>query len=180
MVAGRTKFPDQGSERELSKPVGWSASEAGSSPEIFKKIQDIQRKQYRKAKQEKEYRCYLLYDKVYRLDVLSQAYQLVKANKGALGKDGEIFERLEETGGGVEEHLETIAGELKRKFYQPQAVRGLYIPKASGGRRLLGIPLIKDRVVQMAVKIAIDPIFEVDSQDNSYGFRPERSAHQRQ
>ena len=142
------------------------------------KIRELQRKLYRKAKQEKEYRFYLLYDKVYRLDILSQAYKLVKANKGAPGIDGETFERIEETGGGAEKYLEAIAGELKRKVYQPQAVRRVYIPKASGGRRPLGIPVIKDRVVQMAVKIVIEPIFEADFQDNSYGFRPKRSAHQ--
>jgi group II intron reverse transcriptase/maturase len=142
------------------------------------KIRELQRKLYRKAKQEKEYRFYLLYDKVYRMDILNHAYRLVNANKGAPGIDGEAFERIEERGGGVEKYLEEIAGELKRRAYKPQAVRRVYIPKASGGKRPLGIPVIKDRVVQMAVKIVIEPIFEADFQDNSYGFRPKRSAHQ--
>jgi group II intron reverse transcriptase/maturase len=142
------------------------------------KIRELQRKLYRKAKQEKEYRFYLLYDKVYRLDILNHAYRLVKANKGAPGIDGETFERIEQREGGVERYLEEIAGELKRKVYEPQAVRRVYIPKATGGKRPLGIPVIKDRVVQMAVKIVIEPIFEADFQDNSYGFRPKRSAHQ--
>jgi len=142
------------------------------------KIRELQRKLYRKAKQEKEYRFYLLYDKVYRLDILNHAYRLVKANKGAPGIDGETFERIEQREGGVERYLEEIAGELKRKVYKPQAVRRVYIPKATGGKRPLGIPVIKDRVVQMAVKIVIEPIFEADFQDNSYGFRPKRSAHQ--
>ena len=142
------------------------------------KIRELQRKLYRKAKQEKEYRFYLLYDKIYRVDILNHAYRLVKANKGAPGIDGETFERIEEREGGAEKYLREIAGELKRREYKPQAVRRVYIPKASGGKRPLGIPVIKDRVVQMAVKIVIEPIFEADFQDNYYGFRPKRSAHQ--
>jgi RNA-directed DNA polymerase len=142
------------------------------------KIRELQIKLYRKAKQEKEYRFYLLYDKIYRRDILTHAYRLVKANKGSPGIDGETFERIEEREGGAEKYLEEIAGELQRKGYKPQAVRRVYIPKASGGKRPLGIPVIKDRVAQMAVKIVIEPIFEADFQDNSYGFRPKRSAHQ--
>lgn len=142
------------------------------------KIRELQRKLYRKAKQGKEYRFYLLYDKTYRMDILSHAYRLVKANKGAPGIDGETFDSIEEREGGAEKYLEEIAGELKRKDYKPQAVRRVYIPKAAGGKRPLGIPVIKDRIVQMAVKIVIEPIFEADFQDNSYGFRPKRNAHQ--
>jgi RNA-directed DNA polymerase len=144
---------------------------------IPEKIRELQRKLYQKAKQEKEYRFYLLYDKVYRLDILNHAYNLVRANKGAPGIDGETFESIEERGG-VKGYLEDIAGELKRKEYKPKPIRRVYIPKASGGKRPLGIPTIKDRVVQTAVKIVIEPIFEADFQDNSYGFRPKRSAHQ--
>jgi RNA-directed DNA polymerase len=142
------------------------------------KIRELQRKLYQKAKQEKEFRFYLLYDKVYRQDVLNHAYCLVKANKGAPGVDGETFESIGKREGGVEGYLEKIAGELKRKEYRPKPVRRVYIPKPDGGKRPLGIPVIKDRVVQMAVKIVIEPIFEADFQDNSYGFRPKRSAHQ--
>lgn len=141
-------------------------------------IRELQRKLYRKAKQEKEYRFYLLYDKIYRLDILNHAYRLVKANKGAPGIDGETFGSIEEREGGAEKYLEEIAGTLKRKDYKPQAVRRVNIPKPAGGKRPLGIPVIKDRVVQMAVKIVIEPIFEADFQENSYGFRPKRSAHQ--
>jgi RNA-directed DNA polymerase len=142
------------------------------------KIRELQRKLYRKAKQEKEYRFYLLYDKVYRLDILNHAYNLVRANKGAPGIDGETFESIEDMEGGVKGYIEGIAGELKRKEYKPRPVRRVYIPKTGGGKRLLGIPTIKDRVVQMAVKLIVEPIFEADFQDNSYGFRPKRNAHQ--
>jgi group II intron reverse transcriptase/maturase len=145
--------------------------------ETPEKIRELQRKLYRKAKQEKEYRFYLLYDKIYRMDILNHAYKLVRANKGAPGIDGETFEQIEERGG-TEKYLEEIAEELKRKDDKPQAVRRVYIPKATGGKRPLGIPVIKDRVVQMAVKIVIEPIFEADFQNNSYGFRPKRNAHQ--
>ena len=146
--------------------------------ETPEQIRELQRKLYQKAKQEPKLRFYLLYDKVYRLDILGHAYDLVKANKGAAGVDGLTFERIEGTGEGALEYLENLAQELRAKTYKPMPVRRVYIPKADGGKRPLGIPTIKDRIVQMATKLVIEPIFEADFQENSYGFRPKRNAHQ--
>ena len=146
--------------------------------ETPEKIRELQRKLYQKAKQEKEYRFYLLYDKVYRMDILNHAYRLVKSNKGASGVDGVTFEDIGEKEGGQQRYLAGIAEELKNKTYEAMPVRRVYIPKPEGSKRPLGILTVKDRIVQMAVKIVIEPIFEADFQENSYGFRPKRDAHQ--
>jgi len=149
-----------------------------SGLETPEKIRELQRKLYQKAKQEKDYRFYLLYDKAYRVDILSHAYRLVKSNKGACGIDGVTFEGIEEMEGGQQRYLASIAEELKNKTYKAMPVRRVYIPKTDGSKRPLGIPTVKDRIVQMAVKIVIEPIFETDFQENSYGFRPKKDAHQ--
>jgi group II intron reverse transcriptase/maturase len=141
-------------------------------------IRELQRKLYLKAKQEKNFRFYLLYDKVYRWDILSHAYRLTKAKKGAPGIDGITFEAIEGMKGGVEGYLRSIQSELKTKTYKVMPIRRVYIPKPGGGRRPLSIPTIRDRVVQMATKMVIEPIFEADFKDSSYGFRPRRDAHQ--
>jgi len=146
--------------------------------ETPEKIRDLQRKLYHKAKQDKTFRFYLLYDKIYRADILEHAFHLVRANKGAPGIDGVTFESLEKEEGGIEGYLEKTARELKEKIYKPQPVRRVYIPKPDGSKRPLGIPTIKDRTIQMAAKLVLEPIFEADFQDNSYGFRPKKSAHQ--
>jgi RNA-directed DNA polymerase len=138
------------------------------------KIRMLQRKLYSKAKNEPEYRFYLLYDKIYRDDVLAHSWALAKANGGAPGVDGETFERIESTG--LEEWLSGIRNELRSKTYKPQAVRRVMIPKAGGGERPLGIPTIRDRVVQTATKLVIEPIFEADLEPVAYGYRPKRSA----
>src|SRR5256886_1500305 len=138
------------------------------------KIRELQIKLYRKAKNEPGYRFYLLYDKMYREDILAHAYELARSNKGAPGVDGESFEGIESKGLG--KWLSGIREELRSKTYQPQPVRRVMIPKPGGGERPLGIPSIKDRVVQTAAKIVLEPIFEADMEPSAYGYRPKRSA----
>jgi len=139
-------------------------------------IRTLQRKLYRKAKQEPGYRFYALYDKVCRADILEFAYRLVRASKGSPGIDGQSFEAIE-AGEGVADFLAKLEEALKDKTYKPSPVKRVLIPKAKGGKRPLGIPTVRDRVAQMAVKLVIEPIFEADFCDSSYGFRPKRSAH---
>ena len=139
-------------------------------------IRTLQRKLYRKAKQEPGFRFYALYDKVYRADILCHAYALVRHNKGAPGVDGVTFEAIEE-GCGVEAFLAGLREDLKAKTYRAAPVRRVSIAKPDGGERPLGIPTIRDRVAQAAVKLVIEPIFEADFCEMSYGFRPKRSAH---
>ncbi len=141
------------------------------------KIRDLQRGLYLKAKREPKFRFYLLQDKVWRGDILQHAYRLVRANGGAPGIDGETFQSIE-SGEGEAKFLSKLQQELKEKTYRAQAVRRVYIPKADGKQRPLGIPSIRDRVAQMAVKLVIEPIFEADFEDCSFGFRPKRDAHQ--
>ena len=138
------------------------------------KIRELQIKLYRKAKNEPGYRFYMLYDKIHREDILAHAYALAHANKGAPGVDGQTFERIESTGLG--EWLTGIRQELRSKTYQPQPVRRVMIPKPGGGERPLGIPTIRDRVVQTAAKIVLEPIVEADLEPSAYGYRPKRSA----
>src|ERR1700694_3251406 len=140
------------------------------------KIRELQIKLYRKAKSEPGYRFYMLYDKVYREDVLAHAYARARANKGASGVDEQTFEEIESAG--LEEWLTGIREELRNRTYQPQPVRRVTIPKPGGGERPLGIPTIRDRVVQTAAKLLIEPIFEADFDPNAYGYRPKRSAQE--
>lgn len=141
------------------------------------KIRNLQRKLYYKAKQEEEFRFYALYDKIYRKDILEHAYRLVHANGGSPGIDG-VSSRAIEDGGTRDQFLTELAQQLESRSYTADAVKRVWIPKPDGSQRPLGIPTLRDRVAQMAVKLVIEPIFEADFCDTSYGFRPQKSAHE--
>jgi len=145
------------------------------SPVTPDKIRSLQRKLYCKAKAEPAFRFYVLYDKICREDILRHAYGLARANAGAPGVDGVTFGQIEAQG--VEGWLAGLREELVSKTYRPDPVRRVMIPKPNGeGERALGIPTIRDRVVQTAAKIVLEPIFEADFEDNAYGYRPARGA----
>ena len=137
------------------------------------KIRGLQRKLYCKAKAEPAFRFYVLYDKIYRTDILRHAYALARANAGAAGVDEETFAQIEAAG--LERWLAGLREELVSKTYRPRPVRRVMIPKPGGGERPLGIPTIRDRVVQTAAKLVVEPIFEADFEDSAYGYRPGRS-----
>jgi group II intron reverse transcriptase/maturase len=139
------------------------------------KVEKLQTALHAKAKQSPSYRFYALYDKVYRADVLAHAYRLCRANQGSPGVDGQTFADIEEYG--VGHWLDELAEELKGRMYCPQAVRRVMIPKPNGKQRPLGIPTVRDRVVQTATLSVLEPIFEADLQPEQYAYRPGKSAH---
>ncbi len=139
-------------------------------------LQELRRKIYIKAKAEKHWKFWGLYCHICKLEILREAYRLAKANDGAPGIDGKSFKDIEAEG--VVEFLEGIRQELHARIYRPVPNRRVEIPKGNGKTRTLGIPTIKDRVVQGALKLILEPIFEADFKDCSYGYRPKRSAHQ--
>lgn len=141
-------------------------------------VRCLQRKLYSRSKHRPEEKFYSLYDKLYRPDILHQAYTRCRANKGGAGLDGQTFEQIERGAGGKTGLITTLAKELKDKSYQPGPIKRVMISKGQGKERPLGIASIRDRVVQMACNIIMQPIYDPHLHGESYGYRPKRSAQQ--
>jgi RNA-directed DNA polymerase len=158
--------------------------EAGGQGELFKRrrseipdaerVLTIQQKLYQKATQERGYKFYVLYDKMFIPYMLREAWKSVRSNGGAPGVDGMTIADVESQG--IDTYLKELGEELRKQIYQPKAVKRVMIPKANGGERPLGIPTVRDRIAQTVCKMILEPIFEADFEDSSYGFRPNRSS----
>ena len=147
-----------------------------SANDPLDKVRELQRKLFTAAKCNRKRRFHALYDRIWRGDVLREAWKRVRANRGVAGIDGETLTGIEASG--VDSFLDTIQQQLKEGKYRPSPVRRQYIPKPDGRKRPLGIPTVRDRVVQQATKLVLEPIFEADFKPCSFGFRPKRSATQ--
>jgi RNA-directed DNA polymerase len=160
--------------QEVELPPAYRENADGLPEKIFL----LRQKLYRKAKQEPKFKFYTMYGLIFRRDVLEAAWRRVAANRGSPGVDGLTIPEVRNLPGGVEAFLSSIAEDLKAKTYRPQAVRRVHVPKPDGRLRPLGIPTVRDRVVQTAAKLVLEPVFEADFLDCSWGFRPRRSAHE--
>ncbi len=140
------------------------------------KVRRLQVKLYQAAKHSPARRFHALYDKLYRDDILHRAWEQVRRNRGAAGVDGVTIAQAEAAG--VDVLLNDLAEELKAERYHPLPSRRVWLPKPQGGQRPLGVPALRDRIVETAAKLVLEPIFEADFLDCSYGYRPKRSAHQ--
>jgi RNA-directed DNA polymerase len=181
-LAPETRAYLKASQRNAACPHARQRSEGAGdgSQEITtpQKLRKLQRALYRKAKAEPGYRFWSLYSELTRLDLLEYALQLVERNGGGPGIDGQTIESITAKPERRQQWLEQLQRELQTKMYRPMPVRRVYIPKPNAGQRPLGIPTVKDRVAQMVALLVLAPIFEADFHSNSFGFRPQRNAHQ--